>query len=111
MSLNKIQDDIKPAILEKLSKVIDPETGLDVIRMKLIQNLKVDSFGVVEYQFRPSSPLCPLAVPLAFSIIQAVREVPGVAAQNMTVIDYVQADQLNELIKIYLDEYSPGQDV
>ena len=87
MSLNQIQDDIEPAILQKLSEVIDPETGLNVMRMQLIRNLTVDSSGIVTFQFRPSSPLCPLAVPLALSIIQAVREVPGVTAQNMTVID------------------------
>ena len=30
------------AILERLSRVIDPETGVDVVRMRLIEDLVVD---------------------------------------------------------------------
>ena len=79
--------------------VIDPETGADVIRMRLIQDLQVDAAGKITYIFRPSSPLCPIAVPLALGIIEAIREVPGVTAQSITVVDYVQADVLNEILK------------
>ncbi len=92
------------AILEKLATVIDPETGVDVVRMKLVQVLSVDPEGKVSYIFRPSSPLCPIAVPLALAIIQAVKEVPGVTAQHVTVTDYIQADQLNEILLTILEE-------
>ena len=84
--------------------VIDPETGADVIRMRLIQDLQVDAAGKITYIFRPSSPLCPIAVPLALGIIEAIREVPGVTAQNITVVDYVQADVLNEILKTVVAE-------
>jgi metal-sulfur cluster biosynthetic enzyme len=70
--------DLRKAILEKLSSVIDPETGVDVVRMRLIEDLKVDDNGHVTYNFRPSSPLCPIAVPLSLAIKQAVSEVDGV---------------------------------
>ena len=86
---------VRNAILEKLASVIDPETGADVIHMRLVLELAVDAEGKATYIFRPSSPLCPIAVPLALSIIQAVGEVPGVSQQDMRVIDYVQADVLN----------------
>jgi len=91
-------------ISEKLSTVIDPETGVDVMRMKLVQNLLVGTDGQVTYQFRPSSPLCPIAVPLTLSIIQAIKEVPDVKNQRVTVIDYVEADQLNEILSTILEE-------
>jgi len=93
-NLQKIQQ----AVIEKLMTVIDPETNVDVIRMRLVQDLSVDTDGKVTYIFRPSSPLCPIAVPLALSILRAVGEVEGVTAQNMTVVDYVGADELNEII-------------
>lgn len=92
------------ALLEKLATVIDPETGVDVVRMKLVQDLIIDADGKVTYIFRPSSPLCPIAVPLALAIIQAIKEVPGVIAQRVTVTDYVQADQLNEILSTILEE-------
>jgi len=91
-------------ISEKLSTVIDPETGVDVMRMKLVQNLMVEIDGKVTYQFRPSSPLCPIAVPLALAIIQAIKEVPGVTGQQITVVDYVEAEQLNEILSTILEE-------
>ncbi|HML40977.1 MAG TPA: iron-sulfur cluster assembly protein [Bellilinea sp.] len=92
------------ALVEKLTTVVDPETGENVIRMQLVQNLQISDDGKVTYTFRPSSPLCPIAVPLALMIITAVGEVSGVTGQNMTVIDYVEADKLNEILKTVFAE-------
>jgi metal-sulfur cluster biosynthetic enzyme len=89
---------LRQAILTRLSTVIDPETGVDVVRMRLIEELKVDDAGHVSYTFRPSSPLCPIAVFLVMSIKAAVAEVPGVSQQAVTVTGYVQAEELTALI-------------
>lgn len=91
--------ELRERILLKLSTVIDPETGADVIRMRLIEDLMVDEEGVVRYRFRPSSPLCPLAVTLALQIKQAVAEVEGLMGQEIEVVGYVGAESLNELLK------------
>lgn len=53
----------------------------------------------MRYRFRPSSPLCPLAVTLALQIKQAVAEVEGVTGQEIEVVGYVGAESLNELLK------------
>lgn len=89
---------LKLAILGRLQQVIDPETGADVVRMRLIENLTVHAEGQVSYTFRPSSPLCPIAVYLVKEIKKAVAEVPGVTNQQITVTDYVAADELTKLI-------------
>jgi metal-sulfur cluster biosynthetic enzyme len=98
------QSYLQKAVVEKLRAVIDPETGADVIRMRLVQDIRFNSSGKITYTFRPSSPLCPIAVPLALGIIQAIREVPGISGQNITVVDYDQADVLNEILRSILDE-------
>lgn len=90
--------ELHQAVIQRLMTVIDPETNIDVIRMRLVQDLTVDESGKVTYIFRPSSPLCPIAVPLALSILRAVAEVEGVTGQQITVMDYVGADELNEII-------------
>jgi hypothetical protein len=36
---------------------------------------------------------------LALSIIQFINEVPGVTDQSITVVDYIQAEMLNNLLK------------
>jgi metal-sulfur cluster biosynthetic enzyme len=94
---------LEKAVIEKLSKVIDPETGADVIRMKLVLDLVIDEKGKTTYTFRPSSPLCPIAVPLAVMIIQAIGEVEGITGQSMTVVDYVEADKINEILRSVLE--------
>ncbi|MCK4450702.1 MAG: DUF59 domain-containing protein [Anaerolineae bacterium] len=93
------RDALRKAILTHLSTVIDPETGADVVRMRLIEDLVVDEGGVVRYKFRPSSPLCPLAVPLALSIRKAMGQVEGVTGQEIEVVGYVRAAELNAMLR------------
>ena len=95
---------LENAIIEKLTKVLDPETGVDVIRMKLVMDLAIDENGKASYIFRPSSPLCPIAVPLAMMIIQAIKEVEGITGQSITVVDYVEAEKLNDVLRSVLEE-------
>ena len=85
-------------VIERLSKVIDPETHTDIIRMHLVENLVADNSGKVCYTFRPSSFVCPLAVSLAIDIKKAVAEVPGVTSQEISVAGYMAAEELEKLI-------------
>jgi len=93
------QDRTRETVLARLSTVVDPETGVDVVRMRLIEDLTVDEEGVAHYTFRPSSPLCPLAVPLALSIREAVGQVHGVTGQEIKVVGYVGAAELNVMLE------------
>jgi metal-sulfur cluster biosynthetic enzyme len=91
---------LRERILLNLATVIDPETGVDVLRMRLVEELTVDEeSGMVSYRFRPSSPLCPLAVTLALQIRQAVAAVEGVREQEIEVTGYVGANELNRLLR------------
>ncbi|MCD4673033.1 MAG: iron-sulfur cluster assembly protein [Anaerolineaceae bacterium] len=103
--MNK-SDILTKAILKRLETVIDPETGANVLRMRLVEDLHVNEHGKVTYTFRPSSPLCPIAVPLALSIVDAIKEVPGVTEQDLTVVGYIYAEHLNETLKSVLSESS-----
>jgi metal-sulfur cluster biosynthetic enzyme len=60
----------------------------------------VDKEGVVRYTFRPSSPVCPIAVTLAMNIKYAVGEVEGVESQEITIEDYVNAKELSEYLSM-----------
>jgi len=85
-------------VTDRLRTVIDPETGVDVVRMRLVEDLQVDKDGVVSYTFRPSSPLCPLAVSLGLQIKQCIADVPGVTGQEIKVEGYIDAEGLTELL-------------
>jgi metal-sulfur cluster biosynthetic enzyme len=95
---------LRAAILNRLSTVIDPETGVDVVRMYLVEDLTVDAAGCVSYKFRPSSFLCPLAVSLSLKIKRAIAEVEGVTDQEITVVGYIYAYKLTELLRQTRDE-------
>lgn len=98
--MNENTKALEQAVVEQLKQVIDPETGADVWRMRLVENLMVDENGHVNYRFRPSSPLCPIAIPLAQMIKATVSQVPGVVGQTIEVTNYVQASLLTELLNL-----------
>jgi metal-sulfur cluster biosynthetic enzyme len=97
-------EQLQSAILQKLATVIDPETGVDVVRMRLIEDLSVDENGHVSYTFRPSSAFCPIAVPLADAIQRAVAGVKGVVSQDVKVIGFVLSDELSAWLRQALDD-------
>jgi len=89
---------LEQAIGERLKSVIDPETNTDVMRMRLVENLRADALGQVHYTFHPSSFVCPIAVKLATDIKEAVAEVPGVKSQEIAIEGYWMAEDLEKLI-------------
>jgi len=95
---------LRQSILERLTGVIDPETGVDVVHMRLIEDLDVDENGFASYKFRPSSPFCPIAVPLSMDIQHAVAEVVGVTGQSMKVVGFALSDELTSLLRQALED-------
>ena len=89
----------KEDVLERLGKVMDPETGIDVVNMKLIADLEVTEEGGVSLTFVPSSPFCPLGIQLAFAIKEAAKEVEGVTKVAVRVDNHLQADMINEMLE------------
>jgi len=84
---------------EKLGQVIDPETGMDVMRMRLVRDLKVDQHGDVELTYRPSSVLCPLGFQLGINIKEAVLDVPGVKSVQVHVDGFIHGEQLKKILE------------
>ena len=93
-----LAEEKREQVISALRNVIDPETGTDVIRMRLVLDLQVHQDGTAEYIFRPSSPLCPIALTLVLSIIEAVKAVEGITDQRITVVDYSGAAELNKIL-------------
>jgi metal-sulfur cluster biosynthetic enzyme len=90
--------ELMEAVEEKLRQVIDPETGMDVMRMKLVRDLKINEDGRVELTFRPSSVLCPLGFQLGINIKEAVQSVRGIKSVLINVDGYIHADQLRTIL-------------
>ena len=86
-------------IEKSLARVVDPEMGMDVMRMKLVRDLKVGQDGDVELTFRPSSVLCPLGFQLGINIKEAVLHVQGVKSVQVHVDGYIHAEQLKKILE------------
>jgi metal-sulfur cluster biosynthetic enzyme len=91
--------DLLEKIKESLTQVIDTETGMDVMRMKLVRDLKVNEAGAVELTFRPSSVLCPLGFQLGINIKEAVLSVSGVKNVQIHVDGFIHGEQLNKILE------------
>jgi metal-sulfur cluster biosynthetic enzyme len=89
-----------------LGEVIDPETGLSIMRMDLIHNVQVTTEGSVSLVFRPSSPVCPMAYSLANSIKKKAEAVRGVASVEIRVENFEKAAHLESVLKS-LEKNSP----
>jgi len=90
---------LEEEVRQALQKVIDPETGLSIMRMDLIHDLAVTPDGNVSLIFRPSSPVCPMAYSLANAIKKSVEAVGRVTSTQISVRNYERADHLESLLK------------
>jgi metal-sulfur cluster biosynthetic enzyme len=90
---------LKERLIQVLQKVIDPETGMDVISMRLVKDLSVNEEGEVNLTFRPSSFTCPLGFWLGIEIKEAIKKIEGVKKVNVNVEDFVYLDRLMEILR------------
>jgi len=90
---------LREKIIQSLREVIDPETLVDVISMGLIRNLNVTEDGNVSLEFQPSSPVCPLALPLALDIQNALKILSEIKELNVTITGHQMADEVNRYLK------------
>lgn len=94
--------ELRENIIKTLKGIIDPGTTLDVVSIGLIKNLTVTETGDISLDFQPSSNVCPLALPLALDIQNALKKLDGVKGLSVKVIDHQKADEVNQ----YLQEES-----
>ena len=91
--------DLPEKIKKSLTQVMDTETGMDVMWMRLVRDLKVDEQGNVELTFRPSSVLCPLGFQLGINIKEAVLNEPGVKSVQVHVDGFIHGEQLKKILE------------
>ncbi len=86
-------------IFQALTQVVDPSTGLDVVRMRVIEDLRIENEGRVKLILHPSSPVCPLAYKVAADIKLAIKRVPGIKDVEVKIKDFKDADRLEAMLK------------
>ncbi len=78
--------ELKPLIIEAISKVYDPEIPVNIYELGLIYDIDVNSENVVQINMTLTSPACPSAQSLPLEVERRVREVSGVASAKVDVV-------------------------
>jgi metal-sulfur cluster biosynthetic enzyme len=90
--------DLKEKVINRLKEVIDPGTLTDVVSMGLIKNINIREDGKITLDFQPSSPACPLALPLALKIKDALLDLSQGEGPCIHIIDHRMADEINKYL-------------
>jgi len=93
-------NDLELQATEILKTVIDPEIGTNVIDGKMIFDLKVDNKNI-SFKFRPTSPLCPIAMKLTVDIKKTLVASNLFEKIYIEVIDHVLGQKINAAINSY----------
>jgi metal-sulfur cluster biosynthetic enzyme len=94
--------DLHEAIRKRLRALIDPGTGLDVIRMGLVRDTRLQKDGKgyrAVLTFRPSSPVCPMAFKLAWDMKCCVQAMENIEDVEVKVQGYNRASELEAILR------------
>ncbi len=96
--------EVERKIQEKLREAKDPEIGLSVVDLGLIDELRYEK-GVAKITFHPTTPFCPstLSVQMGVDIYLRASEVNEVRRVVVRIKDHAYEKQVNELINKYIE--------
>jgi FeS assembly SUF system protein len=97
-------DELKPAILDAIRTVFDPEIPVNIYELGLIYDFFVDASGVAAVHMTLTAPGCPAAQSLPVEVARKVRSVPGVADAKVDVVwePAWTKDRMSDVAKLQL---------
>ncbi|MDA4121881.1 MAG: iron-sulfur cluster assembly protein [Thaumarchaeota archaeon] len=86
-------------VQRQLSKVIDPEIGVPIMEMNLIDKLDIKD-GNVDIQYHATTPYCPpvFALKISQDLKSSVQQVKGVKDVKVVVSGHYLADAVNRQV-------------
>lgn len=96
----EVEDDLvinKKTVIKELEKVIDPEIGISITEMKLIDDVKIDKDKVL-IEFHLTSPFCPLALNIASDIKERISKLNGVKSVRVKLSNHEMSEKIGEML-------------
>lgn len=95
---------LKPAIIDAIATVFDPEIPVNIWELGLIYDIAVDANGVAGVTMTLTAPGCPAAQSLPVEVEQKVKAVPGVTGAKVDVVwePGWTKDRMSEAAKLQL---------
>lgn len=75
---------LEEKIKEKLKTIIDPHTGVDIVTMGLVRDIKVED-EKAKIVFVPTTPFCPIVGMFQQQIKQLAESVEGIKEAEVSV--------------------------
>lgn len=72
-------------VMQKLSEVVDPEIGLNIVEMGLIYSVEINDDSV-DVKMTLTAPGCPLQNTLVSIAKDAIQQIPGVKRANIQIV-------------------------
>ena len=102
MNLRMMSQDIqgtRKQIFEELTKIVDPEIGVSIMELELIDKVDINT-GSVDIDLHLTSPFCPAI--FGFKIAQDVRDniykLSGINSVKVNVSNHFMADAINKQV-------------
>ncbi len=90
---------IRKQIFDELTKIVDPEIGVSIMELELIDKVDIDA-GKINIDLHLTSPFCPAV--FGFKIAQDVRDnihkLRGIQDVRVNVSNHFMADAINKQV-------------
>ena len=95
-------------VMKELNKVIDPEIGLPLTALNLVDYVKIDG-GNVAVRFHLTAPFCPpvFALNMAMQVRELTRKLPGVSKVHVEVAGHAMEEEINQRLAALEDQPAP----
>jgi len=77
---------LKPAILDAIRTVFDPEIPVNIMELGLVYDVWVDAANVAGIRMTLTAPGCPAAQSLPVEVAHKVKAVPGISDAKVDVV-------------------------
>lgn len=73
------------AVLQQLKQLVDPEVGINVVDLGLVEQIDIQKDGHVDLIMLVTTPGCPLQDILSNGAKRLLEEIPGVTSARVTI--------------------------
>ncbi len=95
-------------VMKELNKVMDPEIGLPLTALNLVDYVKIED-GKVSVKFHLTAPFCPpvFALNMAMQVRELTKRLPGVTNVHVEIAGHAMEEEINQRLATL---ESPTQD-
>lgn len=96
----------KQQIQDKLARIADPHMGISITDMGIVRDIDIHEDNTVDIILSPTNPGCMSIANIAMAAKLEVEKIDAIDKAQITVIDHMMAETINEMINKEPEEES-----